>query len=83
MATQKLSLLEKVAANAGVIFRYQKLQFPRRWDLLTKIAKRELAPPTTKDWTVIQKEFKAVLNSIEKQEYKNYTVRVNFLFKFY
>ena len=74
MATRKLSFLEKVANNVGVIYRFQKLQFPRRWDILTKVVKRELAPPTTKDWPVIQRDFKAVMNAIEKQEYKNYTV---------
>lgn len=78
-----MNMLEKIANNLGVIYRFQKLQFPRRWDLLIKVAKRELAPPTIKDWPTIQKHFKAVLNSIEKQEYKNYTVSVNFLFEIF
>ncbi|KAI1729791.1 mitochondrial ATP synthase g subunit domain-containing protein [Ditylenchus destructor] len=75
MATRKMGLIEKQAINFGHLFRYQKSQFPRRWDLFVKSAKRELAPPFPKDWPAIKKDFATVVRSIENKDYRNYTVR--------
>ncbi|TMS36135.1 hypothetical protein L596_003381 [Steinernema carpocapsae] len=75
MATRKMNMFEKLANMAGVLYRHQKNQFPRRFGLLTNIAKRELAPPKTAEWPVIKREFNAVVKAIESQAYKNYSVR--------
>uniref|UniRef100_A0A7E4UN05 ATP synthase subunit g, mitochondrial n=1 Tax=Panagrellus redivivus TaxID=6233 RepID=A0A7E4UN05_PANRE len=74
MAT-KLSFLEKIANITGVLYRHQAKQFPRRLDILTKVAKRELAPPKTTDWPLIKKEFNAVVKFIETKQYNNLSVR--------
>uniref|UniRef100_A0A7E4UNW2 ATP synthase subunit g, mitochondrial n=1 Tax=Panagrellus redivivus TaxID=6233 RepID=A0A7E4UNW2_PANRE len=78
MAT-KLSFLEKIANITGVLYRHQAKQFPRRLDILTKVAKRELAPPKTTDWPLIKKEFNAVVKFIETKQYNNLSVRVSLL----
>uniref|UniRef100_A0AC34RF65 Uncharacterized protein n=1 Tax=Panagrolaimus sp. JU765 TaxID=591449 RepID=A0AC34RF65_9BILA len=75
MATHKLNFFEKIANLSGVLYRHQAKQFPRRLDLLTKVAKRELAPPRTTDWPVIKKEFFTLVKAVETKQYKNLTVR--------
>lgn len=79
MAAPKLNMFEKFANMSGTLYRYHAAQFPRRWNLVKKIAERELAPPKTSDWPVIKKEFNQLLNSIHKKEYKNLSVRVSSL----
>ena len=79
MAT-KLGFFEKIANLTGVIYRHHAKQFPRRLDILTKVAKRELAPPKTSDWPLIKKEFNAVVKAIENKEFRNLTVRVSLYF---
>uniref|UniRef100_A0AC35FFB7 Uncharacterized protein n=1 Tax=Panagrolaimus sp. PS1159 TaxID=55785 RepID=A0AC35FFB7_9BILA len=74
MAT-KLGFFEKIANLTGVLYRHQAKQFPRRLDILTKVAKRELAPPKTTDWPIIKKEFQAVVKAIESRQFNNLTVR--------
>uniref|UniRef100_A0A914PFY8 Uncharacterized protein n=1 Tax=Panagrolaimus davidi TaxID=227884 RepID=A0A914PFY8_9BILA len=74
MAT-KLGFFEKIANLTGVLYRHQAKQFPRRLDILTKVAKRELAPPKTTDWPIIKKEFQAVVKAIESRQFSNLTVR--------
>lgn len=77
MAAPKLNFFEKIANLTGTIYRHHAAQFPRRWDLLKKVAERELAPPKTSDWPVIKKEFTHLLKSIETKEYKNLSIRVS------
>lgn len=79
MAT-KLGFFEKIANLTGVLYRHQAKQFPRRLDILTKVAKRELAPPRTTDWPIIKKEFQAVVKAIESRQFNNLTVRVSLFF---
>lgn len=79
MAAPKLSFFEKVANTAGVIYRYHASHFPRRWDILKKVAERELAPPLPKDLPAIKADLKNVLKAIETKAYKNLTVRVSCL----
>ena len=78
MATHKLNFFEKIANLTGVLYRHQAKQFPRRLDILTKVAKRELAPPRTTDWPVIKKEFQTLVKAIETKQYRNLTIRVSF-----
>jgi hypothetical protein len=77
MAAPKLNFFEKIANMSGVIYRYHAAQFPRRWDILKKVAERELAPPKTSDWPVIKKEFNQLLAGIQNREYKKLSVRVS------
>lgn len=79
MATRKLSFLEKIANTVGPIYRYQKLQFPRRFNIFKKVAQRELAPPSTKDWPAIKKDFALVTQAIETKAYRNYTLGVIYI----
>lgn len=83
MATRKLSIVEKLANTVGPIYRYQKLQFPRRFNILKKVAIRELAPPTSKDWPAIKKDFTTVAQAIESKSYRNFTLGVFFYVFFY
>lgn len=76
MATTKLGFFEKMAVRFGPIYRYQKLQFPRRKDIFLKVLKRELAPPSKNDLPAIQKDFAAVKKAIESGAYKNLTLGV-------
>ncbi|CAD5225944.1 unnamed protein product [Bursaphelenchus xylophilus] len=75
MAQPKLNFFEKIANLSGVIYRYHAAQFPRRWDLLKKVAERELAPPTAKDLPAIKKDFSALLKAIETKQYKTLTLK--------
>ncbi|KAE9547782.1 hypothetical protein FO519_009006 [Halicephalobus sp. NKZ332] len=75
MATHKLNFFEKIANLTGVLYRHQARQFPRRLDVLTKVAKRELAPPRTADWPAIKKEFQTLVKAVETKQYRNLTVR--------
>lgn len=77
MATPKLNMFEKIANMTGTIYRHHASHFPRRWDLLKKVAERELAPPKISDWPIIKKEFDHLLKSLENKEYKNLSVRVS------
>jgi len=76
MATRKLNFLEKVANNLGVLYRYQAAQFPRRWDILKKVAVRELAPPTPKDVPAIKADWVKLNKFIDSGAYKDLSVRV-------
>ncbi|CAD5218821.1 unnamed protein product [Bursaphelenchus okinawaensis] len=75
MAAPKLNFFEKIANLSGVLYRYHAAHFPRRWDIVKKVAERELAPPTMKDLPAIKKDFNALLKAIEAKQYKNLTVR--------
>jgi hypothetical protein len=77
MATPKLNMFEKLANMTGTIYRHHAAHFPRRWDLLKKVAERELAPPKMSDWPVIKKEFGQFLKALENKEYRNLSVRVS------
>jgi hypothetical protein len=51
MATRSPSLLEKIARNLAVLYRYHVVQKgPHRKEMLKKVWERELAPPMPKDW---------------------------------
>ncbi|KAH7664851.1 Protein ASG-2, partial [Aphelenchoides avenae] len=75
MAARKLNMFEKMANSLGAIYRYHKGEFPRRWDIVQKVAKRELAPPTQADLPAIKKDFAALQKVIESGAYKQYTLR--------
>lgn len=69
-------MFEKIANMTGVLYRYQKNQFPRRCELLKKIAKKELAPPNSADIPAIRRDWKNLLNAIETKQYRNLSVKV-------
>uniref|UniRef100_A0AC35UDU0 ATP synthase subunit n=1 Tax=Rhabditophanes sp. KR3021 TaxID=114890 RepID=A0AC35UDU0_9BILA len=75
MATRNMNMIEKLANMAGVLYRHQRNQFPRRWEIVSKVAKRELAPPTMAELPAIKKEFAHVLKAVETKQYKTLTVR--------
>uniref|UniRef100_A0A0K0DW52 ATP synthase subunit n=1 Tax=Strongyloides stercoralis TaxID=6248 RepID=A0A0K0DW52_STRER len=75
MATRKLNMFEKLANMAGVLYRYQKSQFPRRYELLTKIVKKELAPPNSADIPAIKRDWASLVKAIEAKQYRNLSVR--------
>ncbi|VDK50296.1 unnamed protein product [Anisakis simplex] len=72
---RKLNMLERLANMAGHIYRHQARQFPRRFTILKEVAKKELAPPTPKEWPLVVNEFKQLMNAINTKAYKNLTVR--------
>ncbi|KAI6230337.1 ATPase domain containing protein [Aphelenchoides fujianensis] len=75
MAAPKLNFFEKIANLTGVIYRHHAGHFPRRWGTFKKVCERELAPPMTRDWPAVKKDFAQLLKSIQAKEYKNLTVR--------
>ncbi|CAJ0947395.1 unnamed protein product, partial [Mesorhabditis belari] len=75
MASRKMNFFEKQANLWGVLYRHQAKQFPRRWELLKEVAKKELAPPRSADIPAIKADWAKVVKAISNQEYKNYTVR--------
>lgn len=83
MTTRNLNFAEKIAKTIGPIYRYQKLQFPRRFEIFKKVVIRELAPPSAKDWPIIKKEFGLIVKAIETKAYRNYTLGVFIIFFFY
>lgn len=76
MATRKMNMFEKIANMVGVLYRHQQRQFPRRYELLTKVAKKELAPPNAADLPVIKRDWANLLKAIETRQYRNLTVKV-------
>ena len=51
MATRSPGMLEKIARNLAVLYRYHVVQKgPHRKEMLKKVWERELAPPMPKDW---------------------------------
>jgi len=75
MAARKLSMLEKMALNAGVLFRYHSLHFPRRWNILKQAAVRELAPPTRAEWPLVKADFHRAMDFLKDRGYRQWTLR--------
>lgn len=75
--TTKLSLLERIALNLGVVYRYHASQFPRRKELLKNMFLRELKPPTMAEWPAIKRDFHALEKAIQSQAYRSLTVKVS------
>jgi hypothetical protein len=59
MATPvKVSALEKIALNAGHLYRYHFVKHgPRRKEMLVKIWNREMAPPKMDEWPQVRTLF--------------------------
>uniref|UniRef100_A0A0N4ZH51 ATP synthase subunit n=1 Tax=Parastrongyloides trichosuri TaxID=131310 RepID=A0A0N4ZH51_PARTI len=75
MAARKLNMLEKLANMAGVLYRHQRNQFPRRYEILRSVAKKELAPPTMAELPAIKRDWSVLVKAIESKQYKNLTVK--------
>uniref|UniRef100_A0A0K0FZV0 ATP synthase subunit g, mitochondrial n=1 Tax=Strongyloides venezuelensis TaxID=75913 RepID=A0A0K0FZV0_STRVS len=75
MATRKMNMFEKMANLVGVLYRHQQRQFPRRYDLLTKVFKKELAPPNAADIPAIKRDWATLLKALETRQYRNLTVK--------
>jgi hypothetical protein len=75
--TTKLGLLERIALNLGVVYRYHAAQFPRRRELLKNILLRELKPPTLAELPAIKRDFQALEKALQSQAYRNVTVKVS------
>ncbi|CAJ0584557.1 unnamed protein product, partial [Mesorhabditis spiculigera] len=75
MAARKIGFFEKQANLLGVLYRHQANQFPRRWELLKGVAKKELAPPSAADLPAIKADFAKFANAIQSGAYKQLSVR--------
>ncbi|KAL3088566.1 hypothetical protein niasHT_023184 [Heterodera trifolii] len=75
MATRKLSFPEKIANILGVIYRYHEPRLPRYKDILKKVAVRELAPPTPKDWPQIKADYAKLDTVMRTQAYRQFKLK--------
>jgi len=72
MSLRKISMLEKVANNLGVLYRYEITLFPRQWYITKNVLIREIAPPTLKDWPAIKRDYAEVMRILDTTGYKKF-----------